>query len=142
MKNILFILLFAPCLIFGQEKDSLPVQEEFITHDLSIGKLADYGETSVKFIKVISDSRCPKNVTCIWAGEAKVLLGYFKNGVLLNEKEIVVGGIEERFPMLKNENIVLKILSLRPYPDAKNSIKPEEYVLAFSMRKIPEGEKQ
>ena len=32
------------------------------------------GEVSVRFVAVTEDSRCPRDVTCVWAGEVKVQL--------------------------------------------------------------------
>ena len=40
--------------------------------------IESYGIT-VKFLNVTSDSRCPSDVTCIWQGEAKVLVHIIEN---------------------------------------------------------------
>lgn len=133
MKNIFFVLLFAPCLIFGQERDSSSVQEVLINYTLQIGKIADFGETSVKFIKIVSDSRCPKNVTCIWQGEAKVLIGIFNNEEMVDQKVIVIPKVREQYAFFGKQDLLLKFFSLSPYPDATDPIQPEEYVLRFSL---------
>jgi hypothetical protein len=58
-----------------------------------------YGIT-VKFLNVTSDSRCPSDVTCIWQGEAKVLvniiqnnqdLGNFILSTLVGHDQVVLG---------------------------------------------------
>jgi hypothetical protein len=33
---------------------------------------------NLKFVRVVSDSRCPVNVTCVWAGDAALELRVFK----------------------------------------------------------------
>ena len=30
------------------------------------------GDIQVEFVRVVADSRCPSNVTCVWAGDAAV----------------------------------------------------------------------
>ncbi len=40
---------------------------------LAVGESADLGDgRSLGFVKVVSDSRCPKDVQCVWAGEVKL----------------------------------------------------------------------
>jgi len=57
---------------------------------LQSGEQLEFGDKSIRFKEVISDSRCPKDVTCVWAGEAKVLIEIFENGKLINEKQVVI----------------------------------------------------
>lgn len=41
-------------------------------------KSADRGRLTIKFVSVLEDSRCPPDVTCVWAGNAKVKLAISK----------------------------------------------------------------
>lgn len=45
--------------------------EEF---ELAIGEEVETGaeNSSVKFVDIVKDSRCPINVMCVWAGNGKV----------------------------------------------------------------------
>ncbi len=54
------------------------------------GEQIEFGDKSIRFIEVVSDSRCPKDVTCVWAGEAKVLIEIFEKGKLINKKLVVI----------------------------------------------------
>jgi len=54
------------------------------------GEQLEFGDKSIRFKEVISDSRCPKDVTCVWAGEAKVLIEIFEKGKLINKKLVVI----------------------------------------------------
>ena len=75
MKKIIFMfcVFFLPVLAFGQgEKDSVMVERVKLDIDLEVGQDLLFGQTKVRVLKVISESRCPRQVTCIWAGEAKV----------------------------------------------------------------------
>ncbi len=44
------------------------------TVKVSLGKraTAERGRIKIQFLEVIEDSRCPRDATCIWAGNAKV----------------------------------------------------------------------
>lgn len=44
----------------------------------------------LQLVKVISDSRCPADVTCIWAGEAQVLVAVYENKKHLFEETITL----------------------------------------------------
>ncbi|WP_010230960.1 hypothetical protein [Gillisia marina] len=68
-----FTLLMASS-SYAQEKDSIVN----FNAELDYGELFTFKNKSIQFKKVISDSRCPKDVTCIWAGEAKVLVAIWR----------------------------------------------------------------
>ena len=42
--------------------------------ELPLGRSADNGDISVSFEAVTEDSRCPRGVQCVWAGNAAVRL--------------------------------------------------------------------
>ena len=126
MRRILFLwLLVFPALAFAQEE---PRVQRF-SGDFGVGQDFNFGKTAVSFLGVISDSRCPRQVTCIWPGEAKVLLGITENGKY-SEVEVVVSGSGVEIP-LANE-LLLQFSHLRPYPETSAKIDPEAYCLRFS----------
>lgn len=129
MKNILLLLclLIFPILLSAQERSERKISRMSI--DLDAGHEFKLEKTSVKFLRVISDSRCPRKVTCIWAGEAKVLLGIRKNGEYF-EKEVVVSGSEVAFVL--SEDLQMQVSHLWPYPETGTGIAPEEYRLRFA----------
>lgn len=97
------------------------------------GDMLTFGSRSVKFIEVVSDSRCPSNssVTCIWAGEAKVKLEFYQNGKSVGER--VVNG--NKFPLssiYSGDNKGFLNFSLYPYPDLEK-INPSEYTLELAL---------
>ncbi len=128
MKNL--VLLAFLCLsvsAFSQDKTEDVPQQNVYGAALQLGDLFNFGNKAVKFREVISDSRCPKDVTCVWAGEAKVLVEVFENGNFLGDKIIIIN----EGPSILNfsvENIVYSIvgMNLSPYPTAGcKKIKPE-----------------
>ncbi len=122
-KILLVWLAWLPVLLFAQER------APEINTDLEVGQEFHFGKTSVKFVKVLSDSRCPKQVACMWAGEAKVLLGITTRGVY-TEKEVVVSdrGAEMAF----ENDLQLLVSHLRPYPETAKGIRPKEYYLSIA----------
>lgn len=125
----MLVILFPVLLTAQEEQDSTAVKMERLSGDFGVGGEFNFGKTSVSFLKVISDSRCPKKVICIWAGEAKVLLGIVINGGYF-EKEVVVSGGGAEIP-LANE-LLLEVSHLRPYPETGTKIPSEEYCLRIS----------
>ena len=47
---------------------------------------------TVRFVAVTEDSRCPRDVTCVWQGEVKVLLEIQTSSKASSQVEIVGGG--------------------------------------------------
>jgi len=86
---------------------------------------------------VILDSRCPSNVTCVRAGEAKVLVALYENGKFLGEEVINVGANSNSFQTLLGkffkENYGVKIFSLSPYPETSSKISASEYRLQLEI---------
>ncbi len=101
---------------------------------LSMGEILEFGNKSIKFKNVVSDSRCPKEVTCIWAGEAVVAIEVFENGFYLEEKIITIQS--SNIPLkFASENILYNIdrLNLSPAPSVKNQDTSLEYKLRLNV---------
>lgn len=113
----------------AQKPDTTKVVSPIIVCKVKPGELAGFGNRSVKFIKVISDSRCPKGVTCVWAGEAKVLVEVYENGKVVGQKEVTIAPGGKKHALLSMENKAVQVYGLNPYPVGNTSIKAEEYVL-------------
>ena len=126
-KIVVLCVLCLPLLLFAQDKP----QEEVIqiSTELQLGQESHLDEVAVKFLKVTSDSRCPRQVTCIWAGEAKVLLGITVGGKYF-EKEVVVSGAGAEFPL--DKDFQMQVYDLRPYPETAKEIAPGDYCLSFT----------
>ena len=48
-------------------------------------------ELKVRFVAVTEDSRCPRDVTCVWAGEVKVRIEIQQASRLASQVEILEG---------------------------------------------------
>lgn len=85
----------------------------------------------ITFSAVAEDSRCPKGVNCIWAGNGKIVIkiskGKKKADVQLNT------GIEPRLGSF--DEYKLKLVELNPYPESDVAIKRGEYVATLVVSK-------
>lgn len=84
-------------------------------------------ELTVRFEEVAGDSRCPRGVDCIWAGDAEVVLAVtVGDGESASLTLHTHGG--ERYPR-EGEALGrrLRLLALEPYPVEGMRIAPESY---------------
>lgn len=116
MKNILIGLVFTFSVSLFAQQDPEGVRYQTV---LAPGEFLAIGDKSIKFKSVLSDSRCPREVTCIWPGEAKILFEVFENGKLLEEQVISSSTPYTAFNfMLGDITYGVSSLAVFPYPSA------------------------
>lgn len=87
------------------------------TFSLKLGETRQLKNTNLKVIwkKLINDSRCPKDVACVWAGEVNILIAVSdqKNEaeVKLKLPPVDISGV----PVL-NSLYMIELLNVKPYP--------------------------
>ena len=95
-----------------------------------------FGETlyvktiELKFIKVLSDSRCPKTVSCIRAGEAEILVAIYENGVFLKEQKLTFYPLaykNDALSLYVSKNLKISGINLFPYPINPDKISNKDY---------------
>ena len=128
MKKSLFLLfVLITSLGFSQDK---PVEVPMILAKLPMGETIQFENATVKFVKVLEDSRCPSDVTCIWAGQAKLLVEVTEKGKDAKEMELLFDGKKVNV-LCASEGYMLKGMSLSPYPTS-DIVGKMEYVLLVS----------
>jgi hypothetical protein len=77
----------------------------------------------------VQDSRCPKGVTCVWAGSVKVVLAVAAPGKSVTEVSFELGnGIEKSLDKIGTHRLWFK--SVQPYPEkAAEQILLSDYVV-------------
>lgn len=125
MKNIffaLFTILVISCSSTKFDENLLiisPTEKCLVTKDLSF-----------KIEKILSDSRCPEGVQCVWAGEVNLLLGVYENDLKTEEVELKINHqkltenksfFESKIP-LENK----KIEAIQILPNRVDGVKIEE----------------
>jgi hypothetical protein len=79
----------------------------------------------VSFQSVAEDSRCPQGVTCVWAGNGRVLLRLSKVGKRAATMSLNTG-LDPKQDTYRGYDV--KLVSLNPYPTKDAPIKKRDYV--------------
>lgn len=126
--SLLFFFVFSQT-VFSQTgftKDSLSVSRV-----ISFQQKADFKDYQVQFKDVVSDSRCPKDVMCVRAGEAKVVLSIYKDDAFIEDKEIIIDAsgfvIEANNLAFDATDFKVFGMSLKPYPKTSKALPEETY---------------
>ncbi len=114
--------------------------DDVVSADLNVeffirpGQKVDVRESGLEitFSRVIEDSRCPKGVECVWAGNGKVELSIHFPG----EKERV----QELNTNLEPKDIMageykIRLVELQPYPEKSQENLQEKYRLKLIVEK-------
>jgi len=132
MKTSIYILLFFSSIVaISQER--IPASPQIVIK-IASGETVTAGNVILKFVEVLEDSRCPKDIVCVWAGRAKVKVAISGEHIYLKELELTIGE--------KNKNILgvfngftFKAFGLTPYPSSGITGKPS-YTLMVLKEKI------
>ena len=89
---------------------------------------------SVRFIRVTADSRCPRNVQCVWAGEVTSEVAV-TDPETTRKLTIVQGatGSDGAKTVYKNYEM---LTTVQPYPVAGEAIPPDAYRMTFTIKKL------
>lgn len=96
----------------------------------------DGGGLRVRFVRVASDSRCPVDVNCVWAGNAEVLFevgGRGQRGETTLTLDTGAGGPGASEG--RHGRYTLKLVGLAPQPRSKGKIAPAQYTATLLVSK-------
>lgn len=136
MKNFLLIAFFlsTPLLMAQENTKALP---PVIVAKIALGETVIFEETSITFSKVVEDSRCPSDVTCVWAGQAKVL-AKIKTEKGTIEKELIFHGTafgsESENTLFASGSKIYIGYRLSPYPVTNVSSDKRNYFLEVYLK--------
>lgn len=86
----------------------------------------------LRFLRVAEDSRCPKNVECVWAGNAAVLVEVgAKGGGRSRTLRLNTNASPERPAEAKHGAYTVRLVALGPYPRDARKIRQGEYTAAL-----------
>lgn len=92
----------------------------------------------MKITKIISDSRCPEGVNCVWAGEVQLVLAIYKNNVLEKEETVTINykklEYNKRFftSYITSEKKIKDLIVL-PAKKQEQTIDLKDYILKIEM---------
>jgi len=136
MKKVLLIAITICSSLYAnaQKQDSIPVTS-VVKVDVADMVQIDVG-FSIELVKVLSDSRCPKSVQCIRAGEAIALVNIYKNGKIERQEKLTIypTSIQENtLQVLSSELTKTIAVNLFPYPDGISKTELSNYCLELKV---------
>ena len=84
------------------------------------------------FRNVVTDGRCPKEVTCVWPGEADVIIE-INDGTEVVAKKMTIPASGTHKEILSTSSHVIYLKNLAPYPVQPND-KIESYELLIKIQ--------
>lgn len=129
MRKILpFLLLILAFAGFAQAKTQTGNRVIVKVHE----QKAVNRQLSIKFVEMVGDSRCPADMRCVWAGNAKIKV------------ELSGKGKSQTFELntgMKPQSIVyadyeVKVIALEPRIRTNVRINPDSYTATFSVSKV------
>jgi hypothetical protein len=88
------------------------------------------GGLTIAFDRVTSDSRCPTNALCVWAGDAIVAVSLSQGSGGPAARELHTDARASEASYLAYS---IKLLTLAPYPQTDRAIRPEDYVATIEV---------
>ena len=128
MKKVIIGMLFVVLAVavlpaFAKRTNEVQVQ---------INKAVTAKGLKIEFVELVEDSRCPADVQCVWAGNAKIKVRVTKNGKSqVLELEMVTKGMKPNFG---NYRLTLKGLS----PELRSNVRINRngYVATIEVKKV------
>jgi hypothetical protein len=105
---------------------------------IGVGRAATFGreDLRVRLVSVESDSRCPVNVACVWAGNAEVLVEVgAKNGRGGRTLRLNTSASPERPAEGRFGRYTVRLVGLTPQPATTRKIRAREYTAALLVTK-------
>ena len=89
----------------------------------------------IKFAALEGDSRCPKNVTCVWAGNAAVRLEVSTRGSSSTSVTLNTAGTSSLAGEQEYHGYKVRLLELKPYPQSAQKIAAGDYTVTLLVSK-------
>lgn len=145
MKNILFTGILFCCFTFveaqnsesNQDSSESEVQVPQILAKIKLLETISVGDYKITFKSLESDGRCPEKVTCVWAGEAVVILE-IESPDEISEKRLHIPAAGTSESILKVENSDLVLKNIKPYPLSADEKIKDYYLLVDLQEKQSE----
>lgn len=133
-KSLVFVVLLFSFIGFAQENEA--ASAPLILKKLFYQQSVSFGDYSVKFSELISDSRCPIGVTCIWAGEVVFTVTVSKNDTIVSSETFKIPPTsytdQERKLLTLENGLTLCLYNVMPFPKAEKKIATKDYYLQYS----------
>lgn len=88
-------------------------------------------ELLLSFEEVLADSRCPKSVTCVWQGAARVKLKALAPGGSPAPHVVELATAPESERAIDYHGYRIELLDVEPHPDVAAHAAPMEYTVSL-----------
>jgi hypothetical protein len=88
------------------------------------------GGLTIAFNRVESDSRCPMDALCVWAGDATVTVSLSKAAESRVQRELHTDPRASETSYLAYS---IKLVALAPHPQSSRPIRPQDYVATLTV---------
>lgn len=102
---------------------------------LFVREKAQIGDLQIRFIGVPEDSRCPADVNCVWAGNAKIVLGLSLKESADETVVTINSTVDPQEALYAGYRI--RFVSLKPTPLSGRTINPAEYRVTLIVSRVP-----
>jgi len=138
MKKVVMILMLAA--VAACKKDDVAEPQVLLGTKIEAAYEKDvlFQEgVNVKITK-IEDSRCPKNVVCVWAGMIKLFITISENNV--SKDAVVEALVDGSKPAkttveLNGKTYEIEVLEVLPYPQTSQEISLKDYKVSLTVKK-------
>lgn len=131
--HYLLPLLLAVALLACRSASTPAVHSASLDQEIQLapGEQAVYSQQrlTVEFVRVVTDSRCPTDATCFWAGEVTVQLAIWTDGAAAVQHEIKAGE-HATFGEYR-----LAVVRVEPERVSTRQIAPEEYRVTVKLER-------
>jgi len=136
MKKCCFLLVLFISLGCHSQKDVPADKDE--TYNIALGETLSIDSYTIAFVEVLEDSRCPKNMTCVWQGRARVKLIIEPETGPEEEQIVILGKLQSEEKantvLASIVNQALEVVALSPYPDANTELDTKSYTLMIQRK--------
>lgn len=136
-KSLLFLFVMISNVVLAQSPESQKVKYTTIKQKVCPNQKG----FQVLLKEVVSDSRCPEGVTCIWAGEVSAVVSVYKDSKWIEDMTLVFSMKNEEdnkkwfSKYLPEKQKKIKSIGVVPYPKEGSKINLEEYYLKIGYLK-------
>jgi hypothetical protein len=84
----------------------------------------------IKFANMTQDSRCPSDVTCVWQGQAKILVNIKMNNQDLGNFTLISGN-DKKLTVQTFDHYYIQLMNVDPYPISTKKIQLSDYTVVL-----------
>jgi hypothetical protein len=88
---------------------------------------------NVKFVEMIEDSRCPKDVDCVWSGNARIKIEVKRDG---SAAQIIELNTNINDKSARYDGLLIELISLTPEPANNIRINKNGYVATIAVSRL------